>query len=106
MCRAESLEVPVYMVDSAATAEDHLKVVWEREKAQRFGDAVRRLRKEAGLTQEALAQQVGMTKNHIQLLEAGRASSRADGPPSNPRMTTVHALADVLQVRPEDLLTK
>jgi len=92
------------MVDADVAPHDHLKVVWEREKAQRFGDAVRHLRREAGLSQEALAQQVGITKNHVQLLEAGRASSRVDGPPSNPRMTTVYALAAVLQVGPAELL--
>lgn len=79
-------------------------VVWERGHAREFGNTVRRLRKDAGLTQEKLAIHVGMSKNHIQLLEAGLASSRGDGPISNPRMSTVYVLADALGVSVRDLL--
>ncbi|MDU0366887.1 helix-turn-helix transcriptional regulator [Microbacterium sp. KSW4-17] len=79
-------------------------MVWREAHAQVFGETVRRLRREAKLTQEALAHTVGISKNHIQLIEAGRGASRADGPSSNPRMTTVYGLADALNVRPADLL--
>lgn len=92
------------MVDACHIATDHLKVVWEREQAVRFGDSVRELRRRAGLSQEALAHQVGISKNHVQLIEAGRGSSRADGAVSNPRMTTVYGLADALEVPASDLL--
>lgn len=79
-------------------------MVWSRGHASEFGDNVRRLRKDAGLTQEKLAILVGMSKNHIQLVEAGLASSRGDGPISNPRMSTVYVLADALGVPVRDLL--
>lgn len=92
------------MVDAHHGGADHLKVVWESEQARQFGNVVRELRRQAGMSQEALAHQVGITKNHIQLVEAGRGSSRADGPPSNPRLTTVYALARALGVRPQELL--
>ncbi len=78
-------------------------MVWDRVQAQRFGATVRHLRTESKLTQEQLAAKVGLTKNHVQLLEAGRNSSKSDGPASNPRMTTVYSIADAFGVRPQDL---
>lgn len=79
-------------------------MVWSRLEAQQFGARVRRLRVESRLTQEQLAHLVGLTQNHVQLLEAGRNSSKADGPASNPRMTTVYRIADAFGVHPRDLL--
>jgi transcriptional regulator with XRE-family HTH domain len=61
-------------------------------------------RKAAGLSQEALAHAVGITKNHMQLLEAGRGGSGADGPVSNPRMSTLYGLAHALGTTPVELL--
>ncbi|SDC04267.1 DNA-binding transcriptional regulator, XRE-family HTH domain [Microbacterium enclense] len=78
--------------------------MWSRLEAQQFGARVRQLRTQSDLTQEQLAQLVGLTQNHVQLLEAGRNSSKADGPASNPRMTTVYRIADAFGLTPHDLL--
>ena len=94
------------MVDYAPCEHDHLQVVWDAIVAQQFGEAIRRLRKKRGMSQEALAHEAGISKNHMQLIEAGRGSSRSDGPISNPRMTTVYGLADALDVTASDLLPR
>ncbi|WP_107120663.1 helix-turn-helix transcriptional regulator [Streptomyces olivochromogenes] len=64
-----------------------------------FGDALRRLRVQAGLTQEELAERSGVSVRTIRGLETGRGS--------NPRMTTMQELAKALPLRPmerEELL--
>jgi len=74
-------------------------VVWDDAGAKRLGQTLRRLRADHGLSQESLAFQAGITKNQLQLLEAGRASGRKDETgPSNPRMSTLTGLASVLNV--------
>lgn len=71
--------------------------MWSDEKAKRLGVTLRQLRNDSGMSQEALAYQAGITKNQLQLLEAGRSSGRKDGTgPSNPRMTTLSGLAAIL----------
>jgi transcriptional regulator with XRE-family HTH domain len=73
--------------------------MWDEVKAQRLGNTLRRLRGEIGLSQESLAHQAGITKNQLQLLEAGRSSGKKDEiGPSNPRMTTLAGLAGVLGI--------
>ncbi|MFF8023209.1 helix-turn-helix domain-containing protein [Streptomyces sp. NPDC007896] len=64
-----------------------------------FGDVLRRLRVQARLTQEELAERSGVSVRTIRGLETGRRS--------NPRMTTVRELATALPLRPverEELL--
>jgi DNA-binding XRE family transcriptional regulator len=79
--------------------------MWNEEKAQRLGVVLRRLRGEAGLSQESLAHSAGITKNQLQLLEAGRSSGRKEATgPSNPRMTTLAGLADILGISISQLL--
>ncbi|MFB8146546.1 helix-turn-helix domain-containing protein [Microbacterium sp. NPDC056003] len=71
--------------------------MWSEEKAGRLGATLRRLRNARGLSQESLAYQAGITKNQLQLIEAGRSTGRRDDPgPSNPRMATLSGLAEVL----------
>lgn len=66
---------------------------------------MRRLRRERKLSQESLAFQSGITKNQVQLIEAGKASGRADTTsPSNPRLSTLAGLADTLGVNISELL--
>lgn len=73
--------------------------MWDEAKAEQLGTTLRRLRTERGLSQESLAYQAGITKNQLQLIEAGRASGRRDAAgPSNPRMATLSGLAQVLDV--------
>lgn len=59
-----------------------------------LGEAVRRLREKRGLTQEALAQEAGVTTGTVSLVERGR---------SNPAWGTVKALADGLSVSVAEL---
>ncbi|MBN9744802.1 XRE family transcriptional regulator [Amycolatopsis sp. A1MSW2902] len=80
-------------------------VHWDEATAKKFGRALRRLREERQMSQEALAFQAGVTKNQVQLIESGRASGRKDAAgPSNPRMSTLVGLAAVLSVSVSDML--
>jgi transcriptional regulator with XRE-family HTH domain len=82
-------------------------VPWNQISAQNFGAALRRLREERGLSQESLAFQAGITKNQIQLIEAGRGSGRkGDTGHSNPRMATLVGIADVLGLPTSELLAR
>ena len=77
---------------------------WNETSARRLGAVVRRLRGERGLSQEALAFRAGVTKNQVQLIEAGRASGRRDNDgPSNPKLATLVGIADVLDITVEEL---
>ncbi|MCB8045517.1 helix-turn-helix transcriptional regulator [Microbacterium oxydans] len=68
---------------------------------------VRALRQDSGLTQEMLAVRVGITKNQLQLIEAGRsASGKQDAGPSNPRMTTLVGIADAFGLSVEQLMAE
>lgn len=79
--------------------------MWTREGAIRLGQALRTLRIEHGLSQETVAHRAGITKNQLQLIEAGRSTGRADATgPSNPRMATLVGLAEVLEVSVSELL--
>ncbi|MCS0636872.1 helix-turn-helix domain-containing protein [Streptomyces sp. LP05-1] len=62
--------------------------------AGEFGDVLRRLRGEAGLTQEGLAERSGVSVRTIRGLETGQRA--------NPRMTTVQQLAGALEPPPGD----
>lgn len=78
---------------------------WDETAAVRLGATVRRLREERGLSQESLAFQAGVTKNQLQLIEAGRSSGRRDAQgPANPRMKTLFGLATVLGISSSELL--
>ena len=43
-----------------------------------FGDRLKRARKEQGYTQDAFAQVVGLTKNHLSALERGKVFARPE----------------------------
>lgn len=80
-------------------------MTWSEEEAKRLGKTLRRMREERELSQEALAFTAGLTKNQLQLIEAGRASGRRDSQgPSNPRLSTLAGLARVLDMKVSDLL--
>jgi len=79
---------------------------WTKTHAEQFGRTVRGLRRREGISQEALAHRVGISKNHMQLLEAGRGTSGSDVVASNPRMTTLYGIAGALNVPPADLLPR
>jgi transcriptional regulator with XRE-family HTH domain len=54
-----------------------------------LGKAIRQLREERGMTQEALAQAAGVTVGHLSTIERGH---------SNPTWATVKAIAAALDV--------
>lgn len=59
-----------------------------------LGKAIRQLREERGLTQEALAQDAGVTVGHMSMIERGH---------SNPTWATVKAVAAALDMPMVDL---
>lgn len=71
--------------------------------AQRLGLILSALRQEQGLSQEHVANEAGISRNHLQLLELGL--SNRDGTPANPRLSTLVALADVLGTDVPSLVT-
>jgi transcriptional regulator with XRE-family HTH domain len=64
----------------------------DRSVAVRLGTQIRDLREARQLSQEKLADAVGLTRNHLQLLESG-LSDRAKNTPANPRLSTLMALS-------------
>ena len=64
---------------------------WRRE----VGANIRRVRREEGLTQAALAERAGLSTGYISLIEQGHA---------NPRLETLSVLAEALETSPVDLL--
>lgn len=63
--------------------------------ARIFGKNVRRVRKERGLSQEELADDVGMAVTYVGQMERGTR---------NPTLKVVENLAKALKVKPLDLL--
>ena len=59
-----------------------------------LGKAIRQLRTERGMTQEALAHAAGVTVGHLSMIERGH---------SNPTWATVKAIAAALDVSMVDL---
>lgn len=61
----------------------------------RFGKLVRRLREQAGISQEDLAERAGVHRTYIGGIERGER---------NPTLVTIHKLAEALDVPPKKLL--
>jgi len=68
-----------------------------RSRSQAFGDALKALREECGLSQEAAALTCGIDRSYFGKLE--RATK-------TPTLTTVWKIADGLGTRPSDLLAR
>jgi transcriptional regulator with XRE-family HTH domain len=94
------------MVD-APCQRRHLAVVAEsaieRELAAALGQRLIDLRQARGLTQEAVAEAAGISRNHYQLLEYGLVR-RATRKPANPRLSTLVALSEVLGTTVPELI--
>lgn len=71
--------------------------------SQQLGTLIARRRMEMDLSQESLAEQVGISTNHLQLLESG-LSDRKKGTPANPRLSTLVALSQALEVPLPEML--
>ncbi|MFJ6678608.1 helix-turn-helix transcriptional regulator [Microbacterium sp. NPDC091382] len=67
---------------------------------------LRELRLSMGLTQQGLSDRAGVTKNQIQLIEAGRAEAGEHAAPSNPRMATLARLCAVFDLSVADVLAR
>jgi transcriptional regulator with XRE-family HTH domain len=65
--------------------------------ARAFGTVLRRLRKEQGLSQEALGLESGLTSNFISLIELGQ---------KQPTITTVFKLAKTLNLKPSSVIAE
>ena len=59
-----------------------------------FGQAIRQLREEHGISQEAFALKCGIDRSHYGGMERGER---------NPSLTTVYKIADTLRVRPSEI---
>ena len=61
-----------------------------------FGLVLRRVRKEANLSQEALALEADLQRNYISLIELGT---------NQPTITTIFKLASALKIKPNELIS-
>ena len=78
------------------------QVPWTVESSRVLGRRVGQFRNERSLSQEALAHLAGVSKNHVQVIEAaGRPDSRKL---LNLRLETLYGLAEALGVDPWDLV--
>lgn len=73
-------------------------LAWTAEDARLLGDRIREHRRRQQLTQEQVAFAAGLTRAHYALLEAGQSSSRRPGTYAAPKITTIAAIAAVLDV--------
>jgi transcriptional regulator with XRE-family HTH domain len=62
---------------------------------QKFGETVRRLRKQAGLSQEALAERANLSADFVGFIERGE---------NVPTLTTILQLARALGVQPSKII--
>lgn len=62
---------------------------------RKFGEVVRVLRDERGLSQEALAAKAGLHRTQISLIERGQRSVRLD---------TIERLAKALMIQPAEMM--
>ncbi len=62
---------------------------------KRFGDKVKKLRKQKGLSQERLALNAGIERSYMGLIERGKG---------NPTLEKIGAVAKALGVSPQELL--
>ncbi len=60
-----------------------------------FGIVLRRVRKEANLSQEGLALEADLQRNYISLIELGT---------NQPTITTIFKLAKALKIKPNELI--
>ena len=68
-----------------------------RSRSQAFGDALRQLREEQGLSQEAAALTCGIDRTYFGKIERGAKS---------PTLGTVWKIADAFKTKPSDLLAR
>lgn len=80
--------------------------MWDLETAKSFGEELKALRLSRDLSQEKFAYVAGITKNQVQLLEAGKGSGTADNNrPANPTMTTITGIATAFEMTVSEFFT-
>ena len=89
----------------AGTLERMLGSAFEERLAGVLAERLRVLREAKGLTQERVAHEAGISRNHYQLLEAGWVK-RGDRKPSNPRLGTLIAVSEVLGTSVPELINE
>jgi transcriptional regulator with XRE-family HTH domain len=62
-----------------------------------FGQVLRQLRKDAGLSQEQLGLEAGLQRNYISMMELGQYQ---------PTMATIFKVAYALKIKPSQLILK
>ncbi|GAB3222364.1 hypothetical protein GCM10027586_12520 [Kineococcus gypseus] len=77
----------------------------ERHLAQALARTLRERRTEIGLTQEEVAEAVGISRNHYGLYESGLGNRPARAP-LNPTLATLVAIADALHLSLPDLIDR
>ena len=80
---------------AAAKKNRHIQPVSGLERA--FGEALREIRKERGVSQERLALDSGLDRTYVSLVERGAQS---------PTIRSVVKLANVLGVRPSEIVVR
>jgi XRE family transcriptional regulator, regulator of sulfur utilization len=68
-----------------------------RSRSQAFGDALRKLREERGISQEAAALSAGIDRSYFGKLERGNKS---------PTVATLWRIADAFETLPSELLAR
>jgi transcriptional regulator with XRE-family HTH domain len=63
--------------------------------SRKFGEAVRQLRVDSGITQEVFAEQCGFFRTYLSRIESGKA---------NPTLNAIEVIAVALGCRPSELL--
>src|SRR5262249_41692941 len=84
-------------LDTGATAPAQADRIDSRKVAQAFGQALRTMRCEQGVTQEGLADGAGIDRTYPSLLERGRR---------HPTLTMLLRLARALAVEPAELVNR
>lgn len=73
-------------------------MAWGEAEARALGEQLRMARRARGWSQEHVAHRAGVAKNQLQLIETGRPSPGSATPYANPRMRTVFALCEALDL--------
>lgn len=78
--------------------------MWTPLTAKVLGERVRARRLDLRLSRRALGERAGLSENQIYLIEAGRGSNVEPSGMSNPKASSIFAIAEALWMDPADLL--
>ncbi|WP_030016048.1 helix-turn-helix transcriptional regulator [Curtobacterium sp. S6] len=75
----------------------------DRDTAQRLGSLLQTYRADLGISQEKVALEAGISRQHYQQMEYGY-SDRASRSPSNPKLRSLMRIVAILQIPREEVL--